>query len=251
MKGLIRKDMIMLWKYAKAILIVVAVFTLVVFFQPLQQAVGDAARWIITSILELFNKPTEMSGTVSTGGEGMSELDLSFLDGDEKEWPKWLKIVSDVFLHAVTVIVVLALIAAIGYLAFKAIKRLNLFLKDWLATFGTMSSEEYAEESEQLMSAQSMRKQFQEDVAKRFKKIFERPVRWNTLTPNERVRHIYTKLLEQEKRITLSAENLTPEELCAKAEKDAQFAALYGKVRYAEADAAADEVEPYRAYLKN
>ncbi|MBQ4050664.1 MAG: ABC-2 transporter permease [Oscillospiraceae bacterium] len=31
MKGLIRKDMIMLWKYAKAILIIVAVFTLVSF----------------------------------------------------------------------------------------------------------------------------------------------------------------------------------------------------------------------------
>ena len=241
---MMRSNQVLAWGF-------IAVFTLVVFFQPLQQAVGDAVRWIITSILEIFNKPVDYGNAAAGGQEGMGEMDLSFLGGDEKEWPRWLKIVSDVFLHAVTAVVLLALLAGLAYLMYKALKSLSLYLKDWFSSFGASYGEEYSEESEQLMNAQSMRKQFQEDVAKRFKKIFERPVRWSALTPNERVRHIYTKLLEQEKRITLSAENLTPEELCAKAEKDAQFAALYGKVRYAEADAAAEEVEPYRGYLKN
>ena len=129
---------------------------------------------------------------------------------------------------------------------------MSKYLKEWFATFGSArSDDDYAEESEQMMTAQSMRKQLQEDIARRVKKLFARPVRWNALTPNERVRHVYGHLLQQEKRISASVENMTPQQLCRRAEKDEAFAALYGKVRYAEGTATAEEAEKYRGYLKN
>lgn len=242
-RRMMRSNQILAWSF-------VGVFTLAVFFGPLQRWVGEMIRWAVTSFFALFDKE-DTGGTFAptdTGAEG--DLDLSYLDGDVKEWPQWVQVLSDVFLYTVTIIVVLAVIAFVIWAMVRAIRKLSVYLKDWFSTFGAAGNDEYSEESEQLMSAQRMREQFSEEVKRRIRKVFERPVRWNALTPNERVRRVYSHILEQEKRISVTAENLTPHQLCAVSEKDAEFADIYGRVRYAEQEVSAQEAEKWRGYLK-
>ena len=242
-RRMMRSNQILAWGF-------VGVFTLGVFFGPLQRAVGTLLRNAIEGFFALFDKGDDSVGYVSTGAAENAEMDLSFLDGDVKEWPEWVQFLSDAFLYTVTIVVVLALAVLLVWAMIRAGKELSKHLKDWFASFGSYGNDEYSEESEQMMSAQSMRKQLQEDLAKRVKKILERPVRWNALTPNERVRHVYKTLLEKEKRVSLTAENLTPHQLCEKTEKDAQFAEVYGRVRYAQQEISAQEAEVWRGYLK-
>ena len=112
---MMRSNQLMAWGF-------IAVFTLAVFFQPLQEAVGEAIRNAIVAFFNLFDNPVDMSGTVTSDAPA-GDLDLSYLDdGQENEWPRWLKILSDVFLHTVTVVVVLAMAAGLIILLVKAIK---------------------------------------------------------------------------------------------------------------------------------
>lgn len=227
----------------------VGLFTLGVFFGPLQEAVGTLVRNAIAAFFGLFEGEAQMQ-QVTSGGGGGGGMDLSALGGVEREWPAWLKFLGDVVIYVVTIAALLGLAALVVWGLVRAFRELSAFLKDWLANFGSSGNDDFSEESEQMMSAQSMREQFREDLARRVKKLFERPVRWSALTPNERVRYVYKRMLQQEKKISASAENLTPHQLCERTEKDVQYAALYGSVRYGEKDATVQEAESWREYLK-
>lgn len=227
----------------------VGIFTLGVFFGPLQEAVGTLLRKAISAFFGLFKGQATMQ-QVTTGGGGGGGMDLSALGGVEREWPAWLKFLGDVVIYVVTAAALIGLAALVIWGLIRAFRELSVFLKDWLANFGSSGNDDFSEESEQLMSAQSMRDQFREDLTRRVKKLFERPVRWNALTPNERVRYVYKKILQQEKKISASAENLTPHQLCERSDKDARYAVLYGRVRYGDQDASAQEAENWREYLK-
>jgi len=242
-RRMMRSNQLLAWGF-------VGVFSLAVFFGPLQKAVGALLRNAIVAFFELFNSEDTSGGYVSSGAEASGEMDLSFLDDDVKEWPAWLQFLSDAFLYTITILAVLGLAVLLVWAMIRAGKELSKYLKNWFATFGSYGNDEYSEESEQMLTAQSMRKQLQEDLTRRVKKIFERPVRWNALTPSQRVRHVYKYLLEREKRISVSAENLTPHQLCERAEKDARFAEIYGRVRYAQEEVTAQEAENWRSYLK-
>ena len=88
-------------------------------------------------------------------------------------------------------------------------------------------------------------------MKRRARRLFTPPPRWGALTPVQRVRAVYQHLLEQQKRIAPNAVTLTPEELCARADRDAAFARLYDRARYSDNEITAQEAETYRPYLKN
>lgn len=228
----------------------VAVMTLAVFFEPLQQAVGNGLRWLISAFFDLFAGKGEMS-SVESAGQPAQQMDLSMLGGQEKVWPEWLQRLGEILIYAVATAVLLALAVGLMRFLYKEGRNLLKWLAEWLRGFGTATDEEYAEESEQLMSAQSIGKQLREDAARRIKRLFRPPVRWGSLTPTQRVRFLYRHVLEKQQRIASDAENLTPEELCIRAEKAQTFAQLYDRARYAGEEITAQEAETYREYLKN
>lgn len=228
----------------------VAVLTLAVFFRPLQSAAWNGLRWLISAILSLFDGKPSSSKTV-TSGEAAGQIDFSALGGDEKTLPPWLETLGNVLLYAVTIVALIALTAFLVWALWKCVRQLRAALVRWLHSFGSTSGEDYAEESEQLMTAQTMGRQLRDEMKRRARRLFTPPPRWGALTPVQRVRAVYRHLLEQQKRIAPTAVNLTPEELCARADRDAAFARLYGRARYSDHEITEQEAEIYRNYLKN
>ena len=227
-----------------------AVLTLAVFFRPLQSAVWNGLRGLISAILSLFDGKQSAVQTV-TPGQPAEQLDFSALGGDEKTLPPWLETLGNVLLYAVTIVALIALIAFLVWATWKGIRQLSAALVRWLHSFGSTAGEDYSEESEQLMTAQSMTRQLRDEMKRRARRLFTPPPRWGALTPAQRVRAVYQHLLERQKRIIPTAVNLTPEELCARADRDAAFARLYDRARYSDNEITAQEAETYRPYLKN
>ena len=227
-----------------------AVLTLAVFFRPLQSAVWNGLRWLISAILSLFDGKATVSETVSSG-QAAEQLDLSALGGQERTMPPWLETLGNIVLYAVTIVALLALAAFLGWAVWKGIRQLSAALMRWLHGFGSSGGEDYAEESEQLMTAQSMGQQLRDEMKRRVRRLFTPPPRWSALTPTERVRAVYKHLLEQQQRVAPTAVNLTPEELCARAEKDAAFARLYDRARYSDQPVDGQEAEAFRSYLRS
>ena len=227
-----------------------AVLTLAVFFRPLQSAVWNGLRWLISAILSLFDGRPSASEPIASG-EAAGQPDFSALGGDERTMPLWLETVGNVLLYAVTIVALLALTAFLGWAIWKGIRQLSAALMRWLHDFGSSAGEDYAEESEQLMTAQSMGRQLRDEMKRRARRLFKPPLRWSALNPAQRVRAVYQYLLEQQQRVAPTAVNLTPEELCVRAEKDAAFARLYDRARYSDHEITEQEAEAYRSYLKN
>ncbi len=243
-KRMVRGNQMMTWGF-------LGILTLAVFFGPLQKAIGDALKAALIWFFALF-KVGGPSETPTQSAEQVTDpqMDWSLLGEEAFEWPKWVQVLSNVIIYTVVTVALIALLAFMAVVLYKAIRALSEYLKRWFSNFSAAATEDYAEESEQLMSAQSMTRQFRDDVAKRVKKFFARPARWGSLTPAQRVRHVYHEMLEREVEITENAKNLTPQELCKRAEKDERFAALYDAVRYADKEVAAEVVEPFKGYLK-
>lgn len=227
-----------------------AVLTLAVFFRPLQSAVWNGLRGLIAAMLSLFDGKPSSSQTV-TSGRPADQLDFSALGGQDRTMPPWLETLGNVLLYAVTVVALIALAAFLVWALWKGLRQLRAALVRWLHSFGSTAGEDYSEESEQLMTAQSMTRQLRDDMKRRARRLFTPPPRWSALTPVQRVRAVYQHLLEQQKRVAPTAVNLTPEELCARAEKDAAFARLYDRARYSDQPVDGQEAEAFRSYLRS
>lgn len=226
-----------------------AVLSLAVFFRPLQSAVWNGLRWLISAVLSLFDGKGAVSETAPSD-QAAGRMDLSALGGQERTLPPWLEMAGNILLYAVAIAALLALAAFVGWAIWKGIRRLGAALTQWLYGFGSGTGEEYAEESEQLMTAQSMGRQLRDEMKRRARRLFAPPRRWGALTPDQRVRAVYRHLLEQQQRAAPDAGNLTPEELCVRAQKDEAFARLYNRTRYSDSDITEQEAEAYRSYLK-
>ena len=72
------------------------------------------------------------------------------------------------------------------------------------------STEEYADQSEQMMTAQSMGKQLMDEWRVRVQKRLRPAPRWSALTPRQRVRTVYGHILNREVKIRPGAAAQTP-----------------------------------------
>lgn len=225
------------------------VLTLVVFFEPLGRAVGEGLRTLVAGFFNLFASKGSVS-TQTDGGGMAQDMDLSALGGDNTQWPPWLQAIGTVVIYVVTAAALIALAGFIGWSLWKALRALAAWLRRWMQRFNSSGSEEYVEESEQLLSAQSMRKQMVEELNRRVRRILTRPPRWGELTPVQRVRQVYAHLLQQQVRVRPDASALTPQELMVRGGRDEAFAALYDRVRYGEGEVTEQEAEAWRGYWK-
>ena len=232
-------------------LLLAVVMTIVVFIAPLQRAVANGLRWLITSFFNLFAGGNVSDGVVS-GGEQAGQMDLSALGGEERVMPEWLQILSTIVLTVVAVAAVLALLV----LMVRQIVRWLKALWNWLAELWQKwngsggSAEEYADQSEQMMTAQSMGKQLMDEWRARVQKRLRPVPRWSALTPQQRVRTVYGQILNREAKVRPEAAAQTPQELCESTKHDEAFAALYDRARYSDETVTEQEAERFRAYLK-
>ena len=232
-------------------LVFAVVMTIVVFIAPLQHAVANGLRWLIASFFNLFAGGNASDDIVS-GGEQAGQMDLSALGGEERVMPEWLQTLSTIVLTVVAVAAVLALLV----LMVRQIVRWLKTLWNWLAELWQKwngnggSTEEYADQSEQMMTAQSMGKQLMDEWRARVQKRLRPAPRWSALTPRQRVRTVYGHILNREVKIRPDAVAQTPQELCGSTQHDEAFAALYDRARYSDETVTEQEAERFRAYLK-
>ena len=224
-----------------------AVLTLVAFFDALREAVGRGIRGALAALLRLIPQG-QSTGTTESGG-GMGEMDLSGL-GEGTPLPEWVQVLGTVILTIVATAALLALAAFALRALWKGAQALAARLREWMQRFQEAGAEEYSEESEQLLSAESMRREIGRQIRSRVRRALTPPPKWSAMTPNERVRYAYACLLRRQKKTCPQAAAMTPEQLCRSAEVDPAFAALYDRVRYGEGQAAPDEAGRWRGAAK-
>ena len=224
-----------------------AVLTLVAFFDALREAVGRGIRGALAALLRLIPQG-QSTGTIESGG-GMGEMDLSGL-GEGTPLPEWVQVLGTVILTIVATAALLALAAFVLRALWKGAQALAARLREWMQRFQEAGAEEYSEESEQLLSAESMRREIGRQIRSRVRRALTPPPKWSAMTPNERVRYAYACLLRRQKKTRPQAAAMTPEQLCRSAEVDPAFAALYDRVRYGEGQAAPDEADRWRGAAK-
>lgn len=224
-----------------------AVLTLVAFFDALREAVGRGIRGALAALLRLIPQG-QSAGTTESGG-GMGEMDLSGL-GEGTPLPEWVQVLGTVILTIVATAALLALAAFVLRALWKGAQALAARLREWMQRFQEAGAEEYSEESEQLLSAESMRREIGRQIRSRVRRALTPPPKWSAMTPNERVRYAYACLLRRQKKTCPQAAAMTPEQLCRSAEVDPAFAALYDRVRYGEGQAAPDEADRWRGAAK-
>lgn len=241
-RRMMRGNQILSWAF-------VAAMTGVVFFGRLQSAVAGGLKWLVAAFFGLFSQAGGQGEQMPSQGPA-GEMDWSALGGQENSWPPWVQAVTTALLYTVAAVVLLALAAFVAWSLWQAVKSLRAWLQEWLKRFEPGGAEEYAEESEQMLSAQSMGRQMLDEWKKRVRGALKRPVRWSALTPRERVRRVYAQLLRREAHAAPGCACLTPAQLCARLGKAQEFAALYGRARYSDEEIDAGEAEKYREYLK-
>ena len=152
-----------------------------------------------------------------------------------------------------TLFAVAALLAFAGFVVYalwKAFRTLAERLRAWLQRFQEEGAEEYSEESEQMLSAESMRREISRQIRKTVRRALTPPPRWGAMTPSERVRYVYACLLRRQSKVAPGAVAMTPEQLCQCAELDPDFAELYDRVRYGQREPSAEEAERWRGAAK-
>lgn len=227
--------------------IFMVVLTLAAFFGALREAVGRGLRAAISALLGLFSGG-ESTGTVESGG-GMGQMDLSSL-GESGALPEWLQVLGTVILTLFAVAALLAFAGFVVYALWKAFRTLAERLRAWLQRFQEEGAEEYSEESEQMLSAESMRREIGRQIRKTVRRALTPPPRWGAMTPSERVRYVYACLLRRQSKVAPGAVAMTPEQLCQSAELDPDFAELYDRVRYGQREPSAEEAERWRGAAK-
>lgn len=238
---MMRGNQVLVWVFA-------AVLTFIVFFEKLASGFGELLRNLVKGFFNLF-AGGEASGEI-TSGQAADAPDLGAILGETtQEWPLWVQRLSTILVNVVVAVALIALAAFLCWSIWRALRKFVDWLKVWMSQFNHGGAQEYTEESEQMMSAQSMRDKMVQDMKNRARKLFTRPVHWGSLSARDRVRHIYAQLLRQQKHVP-AAHAMTPAQLCTAADRDAAFADLYDRARYSQHEIADDEAEKYRAYLK-
>lgn len=238
---MMRGNQVLVWVFA-------AVLTFIVFFEKLASGFGELLRSMVRGFFSLF-AGGEASGEI-VSGEAAAAPDMGAILGEAtQEWPLWVQRLSNILMYTVVTIALIALAAFLCWSIWRALRKFFDWLKVWMSQFNHGGMEEYTEESEQMMSAQSMRDKMVQDMKNRARKLFTRPVHWGSLSARDRVRHVYAQLLRQQKHVP-TAHAMTPAQLCTAADRDEAFAELYDKARYSQHEIGEDEAEKYRVYLK-
>ncbi len=222
-----------------------ALLTLAAFFSALRDAVGRGLRAALRALLSLF--AGSGSGAPTEAGGGMGQMDLGALGGDSTPLPQWLQVLGTVLLTVIAVAALLALAAFLGLALWKGLRALSARLRAWLQRFREEGGEDYAEESEQLLSPESMRRELGQSLRAAVRRALTPPPRWSAMTPAQRVRFVYAALLKRE---AGAAQALTPQALCRCAGVEEAFAALYDRVRYNGEEPEAQEAERWRSAAK-
>ncbi len=216
-------------------------------------SIRDALNAGLRALLGLLLRPSEDGGggPLPTGGMNM-DMDLSQF-GEATPAPRWLQILGNVVLYTITTVVLLGLIVLLVYGLSKWLRDIFSSLRKWLQSFQVDNeAEDFQEESEQLLSAKSMAEEFRKDVRRRIKKLFTRPVSWDRLNPQQKVRRLYQNLLREQAPTVRGALSMAPEDFLRAADKEkAGFAPLYNAVRYADYEVSPAQAEQARRDLKS
>lgn len=212
--------------------VVVIVMFLILNIETLREAVGTFVLLliqVIAKIILLFSGSSDSTG--AGGGGESSNPDMSQF-GEANTATFWL-VLEQIF----TVVAAIIIIVGGAFLLYKLAKKFWYFLVDRVDFLKEAYQDGYSDEAESLLSGKQIRDEFFNSFKAGLKRMLTPPPNWDKLTPVERLRYAYAKLVLRGKAVGLDARNMTPHEfltnkrVITQADK-ALFEDAYNRARY-------------------
>lgn len=184
---------------------------------------------------------------------------LPDLPAEEKS--AFLEFLDMVMTYIAYVVVAVILLLALLLLFKKVRQRLLMLFHKFLSMIKNLLSrssedwetEQYIDEKESLFDWQEWRKEQQEKAKNMMTRLFNREVRYESLTNKEKARFIYRKLVEQQAKDQELMDSMTPREVLSKLSHEQNLdlvREVYEQVRYGEQDVKVQTLQTIYKYIK-
>lgn len=184
---------------------------------------------------------------------------LPDLPAEEKS--AFLEFLDMVMTYIAYVVVAIILLLALLLLFKKVRQRLLLLFRKFLSMIKNLLSrssedwetEQYIDEKESLFDWQEWRREQQAKAKNIVSRLFNREVRYESLTNKEKARFIYRKLVEQQAKDKDLVDSMTPREVLSRLSHEQNLDLVreaYEQVRYGEQDVKVQTLQTIYKYIK-
>jgi hypothetical protein len=235
----------------------IAIGLIVANFDRLRDFVVKAAKFIALQILSLiYFIFSLMAGGEDGGSTGPSMGFPGFMDGKARDPNPIIELIVRIFVIIIIIVGALLILYAIYKLIRKVIRNLPSWLQSLLDKLRHDQSEDFIDETEDLLEKGGFRKELAKNISDLWDRITYRPPKFDDFPDNRsKVRFVFKLLL---KRISTNKSHLlslTPNELAEEANRElredsGEFMQAYNRARYDANDVPDSDAELARKILR-